>query len=52
MLIVANKADMPTSDENIKRLEEKYGNVIPASAESELSPYKSLRSRVNKLFPW
>lgn len=37
MLIVANKADMPTSEENIKRLEEKYGNVIPASAESELA---------------
>lgn len=41
MIIVANKADLPTADENIKRLEEKYGNVIPASAESELALVKA-----------
>lgn len=41
MLIVANKADLPTAEENIKRLEEKYGNVIPASAESELALVKA-----------
>lgn len=41
MLIVANKADLPTAEENIKRLEEKYGNVVPASAESELALVKA-----------
>lgn len=41
MIIVANKADLPTAEENIKRLEEKYGNVIPASAESELALVKA-----------
>ena len=37
MIIVANKADTPTAEENIKRLQKKYENVIPASAESELA---------------
>ncbi|MBP2046079.1 redox-regulated ATPase YchF [Methanobacterium aggregans] len=37
MIIIANKADTPTAEENIKRLQEKYENVIPASAESELA---------------
>ena len=36
-MIVANKADLPTSEENIKRIKEKYPNVIPASAESEIA---------------
>ncbi len=37
MLIVANKADLPNSKENIRRIREKYPNVIPTSAESELA---------------
>lgn len=37
ILIIANKADLPGADENIKRIKEKYPNVIPASAESELA---------------
>ncbi len=37
MMIVANKADLPTSAENIKKIKEKYPNVIPASAESEIA---------------
>ena len=41
MLIVANKADLPISKENIKRLQEKYPNVIPASAESEIALVKA-----------
>lgn len=41
MLIVANKADLPTSKENIKRIQEKYPNVIPASAESEIALVKA-----------
>ncbi|MDI6882199.1 MAG: redox-regulated ATPase YchF [Methanothermobacter sp.] len=36
-LIVANKADLPTAKENIKRLKERYPNVVPASAEAELA---------------
>jgi len=41
MLIVANKADLPTAEDNIKRLKETYRNVIPASAESELALVKA-----------
>ena len=41
MLIVANKADLPSSKENIKLLQEKYPNVIPASAESEIALVKA-----------
>jgi ribosome-binding ATPase YchF (GTP1/OBG family) len=37
MLIIANKADLPSSTENIERIKEKYPNVIPSSAESELA---------------
>ena len=37
MLIVANKADLPTSKANIERMKEKYPNIIPASAESEIA---------------
>ncbi len=37
MLIVANKADLPHAEDNIRRLQEKYDNVVPASAESELA---------------
>ncbi|MDR1819164.1 MAG: redox-regulated ATPase YchF [Methanobrevibacter sp.] len=37
MLIIANKADLPNSENNIKRIKEKYPDVIPASAESELA---------------
>ena len=51
MLIVANKADLPTSEENIKRLEEKYGNVIPASAESELALIRASEAGLISYFP-
>lgn len=44
MLIVANKADLPTSEENIKRIMKKYPNVIPASAESELALVRAAES--------
>jgi ribosome-binding ATPase YchF (GTP1/OBG family) len=37
MLIVANKADLPSSQKNIERIREKYPELIPASAESELA---------------
>lgn len=48
MLIVANKADLPTAEENIKRLQEKYENVIPASAESELALVKAAEAGLIK----
>lgn len=44
MIIVANKADLPTSTENIKRLQEKYPHVIPTSAESELALVRAAES--------
>lgn len=37
IIIVANKIDTPQAEENIKRLKEKYDQVIPTSAESELA---------------
>ena len=37
MMVIANKADLPTSAENIERIKEKYPNVIPTSAESEIA---------------
>lgn len=51
MLIVANKADLPNSEENIKRLNEKYGNVIPASAESELALIRAAEAGLINYFP-
>ena len=44
MIIVANKADLPTSADNIKRLQEKYPFVIPCSAESELALVRAAES--------
>ncbi|MDR3063099.1 MAG: YchF-related putative GTPase, partial [Methanobrevibacter sp.] len=44
MLIVANKADLPTAEGNIKRIKEKYPNVIVASAQSELALVKAAES--------
>ena len=35
MMVIANKADLPTSAANIERIKEKYPYVIPTSAESE-----------------
>ncbi|MTK64628.1 MAG: redox-regulated ATPase YchF [Methanobacterium sp.] len=51
MLIVANKADLPSSEENIKRLEERYGRVIPASAESELALIRASEAGLIDYFP-
>lgn len=51
MLIVANKADLPTSHENVIRLQEKYDNVIPASAESELALIKAANAGLIDYFP-
>ncbi|MGZ4856747.1 MAG: redox-regulated ATPase YchF [Methanobacteriaceae archaeon] len=44
MLIVANKADMPSSEENIIRLKDKYDNVVPTSAEAELALIRACKA--------
>lgn len=44
MLVIANKADLPTSEKNIERIKEKYPNVIPTSAESEIALVKAAES--------
>ena len=51
MLIVANKADLPTAVENVKRLQEKYENVIPASAEAELALIRAEEAGLVNYFP-
>lgn len=51
MLIVANKADLPTAEENIKRMQEKYPYVIPASAESEIALVKAAESGLIRYTP-
>lgn len=51
MMIVANKADLPTSAENIKRIREKYPNVISASAESEIALVKAAKAGLISYLP-
>ncbi|OPY25109.1 MAG: translation-associated GTPase [Methanobacterium sp. PtaU1.Bin242] len=51
MLIVANKADLPTAEANVKRLQEKYENVLPASAESELALIRASQAGLINYFP-
>ena len=41
MMVIANKADLPNSAENIERIKEKYPNVIATSAESEIALVKA-----------
>lgn len=51
MLIVANKADLPTAEDNIRRLQEKYDNIIPASAEAELALIRASEAGLINYFP-
>ena len=51
MMIVANKADLPTSADNIKRIKEKYPNVIPASAESEIALVRAAEAGLISYLP-
>lgn len=48
IIIVANKIDTPQAEENIKRLKEKYDQVIPTSAESELALVNAQKSGLIK----
>jgi ribosome-binding ATPase len=51
MLIVANKADISGAEENIQRLKDEYGNVIPASAEAEIALIKASEAGLIKYIP-
>lgn len=51
MLIIANKADLPGAAENIERIKEKYDNVIPTSAESELALVRAVDAGLIEYIP-
>ena len=51
MLIVANKIDLPTAEENVKRLKELDYIVIPASAEAELAMRRAAEKRLIEYRP-
>lgn len=51
MLIVANKMDLPTSEDNIKRLKELDYFVIPSSAEAELALRRAAEKKLIEYRP-
>jgi ribosome-binding ATPase len=53
MLIAANKCDIPTSADNIKKLKEEFPDydVIPCSAESELALKEAAKAELIKYVP-
>jgi len=54
ILIAANKADLPTAPDNIKRLKEQLGDrylVIPTSAEAELALKRAAKAGLIKYVP-
>jgi ribosome-binding ATPase YchF (GTP1/OBG family) len=54
ILIAANKADLPTAPENIKRLTEQFKGryvVVPTSAEAELALRKAAKAGLIKYIP-
>ena len=51
MMVIANKADLPTSEANIKRIKEKYPNVIPTSAESEIALVRAAEAGLISYLP-
>lgn len=50
-LIVANKADLPSAKENIKKLKKRYPNVVPASAEAELALKRAAKANLIEYKP-
>src|SRR6476469_5334635 len=52
-LIVANKIDLPSADDNFKRLREEYKDmiVVPASADAELTLRRAENRRLIKYVP-
>lgn len=53
LVIVANKADIPISEDNVKRLKEEFKEVpvIPASAEAELALRKASKAGLISYMP-
>jgi hypothetical protein len=53
IIIAANKADLPTSGENIKKMQEKFPDlmIIPCSAESELALREADEHKLIKYIP-
>jgi ribosome-binding ATPase len=53
IVIAANKIDIPSSEENLKRLKEAYGEytIIPISAESELALREAANHQLIKYVP-
>ncbi|MGC9147021.1 MAG: redox-regulated ATPase YchF [Infirmifilum sp.] len=54
MVIVANKADLDTAEDNIKRMKEELGNkyrIVPASAEAELALKKAAKAGLIEYIP-
>jgi ribosome-binding ATPase len=51
MLIAANKIDLPTAEENVKRLKELDYTVIPASAEAELGLRRAAEKKLIEYRP-
>lgn len=54
MLIAANKADLPTSEDNIRALQREYGErykIVPTSAEAELALRKAAKAGLISYLP-
>lgn len=51
ILIVANKIDLKSAQENFEKLKEKYKNIVPTSAEAEITLKKAAEVGLIKYFP-
>ncbi len=53
ILIAANKCDLPTAEDNIKKLKEQFPNyiIIPTSAEAEIALKEAARKELIKYIP-
>ncbi len=54
LIVAANKADLPTAEDNIKELKREYGNryiIVPTSAEAELALRKAAQAGLVKYLP-
>ena len=53
IVIAANKIDIPTAEENIKRLKERFPNynIVPCSAESELALKEAAKANLINYIP-
>ena len=53
IIIAANKCDMPTAEENIKKMKEKFPDktIVPCSAASELALRKAAKQNILEYYP-